>query len=133
GALLALYRRALGRWGALVAGGALLIFVALTSANPTWATVGGRDGWVLVALLALIPAWFLPHTRTNERLLWIWFGVLLVILLGFTSKPRTHVYTFFTPWGLLVGMVVQRVATWWAARTNAQSRTLAWAGAVTGL
>ncbi|MCC6455247.1 MAG: glycosyltransferase family 39 protein [Caldilineaceae bacterium] len=133
GALLALYRRALGGWGALVAGGALVIFVTLTIANPSWATVGGRDWWVLLALLALLPAWFLPRTRAEERLLWIWFGALLIILLGFTSKPRTHVYTFFAPWSLLAGMVVQRVATWWAARPNVRPRNLAWTGAAIGL
>jgi hypothetical protein len=95
--------------------------------------VGGRDWWVLLALLALLPAWFLPRTPAEERLLWIWFGVLLVILLGFTSKPRTHVYTFFAPWALLVGMAVQRLVTWWAARPNARPRNLAWTGAATAL
>lgn len=132
-ALMALYRRALGRWGALAAGAALLAFVALTIIQPTWAMVGGRDLWVLLAVLAFFPAWFLPHTKREERLLWIWYGALLVIMLGFTSKPRTHVYTFFAPWALLAGMVVQRLLTGWAARTKAPARTLAWAGAATGL
>ena len=140
-ALLVLYRRVLGRWWGLAAILLLLLFVALTAINPTWATVGGRDLWVLLAALALLPAWLMPRTRWEERLLWIWFGALLVIMLGFTSKPRTHVYVFFAPWALLVGMVVQRVASWWAARTpartrhdpNTKARTLAWVGATVGI
>jgi hypothetical protein len=126
--LLMLYRRVLGRWGAWIAGSALLVFVALTTIYPQWATVGGRDWWVLLAALALLPAWVLPRTRPEERLLWIWYGAPLIILLGFTDKPRTHVYTFFTPWVLLVGMVVQHIAAAWAARSQ-QPRRLAWAGA----
>jgi hypothetical protein len=131
-ALAMLYQRTLGRAGGLAATVALLIFVALTVSNPTWATVGERDLWIVGMALALLPAWFLPRTPEQERLLWIWFGALLLIMLGFTSKPRTHVYVFFVPWALLVGMIAQRVGDWWAAR-NANPRTLAWAGALIGL
>jgi 4-amino-4-deoxy-L-arabinose transferase-like glycosyltransferase len=131
-ALLSLYRRALAGWGAWVVGGALLAFMALTTTNPTWAAnlnlAGGRDIWVLLAALLLLLAWLLPRTRAEERLLWIWVGALFIIMIGFTSKPRTHVYTFFTPWALLAALVVQRVAVWWAARSRWQGRRLAWAG-----
>jgi hypothetical protein len=123
-----LYRHVLGRWGVWIAGGALLVFVAITVINPTWASVGGRDWWVLAAAVALIPAWFLPGTRAEERILWIWFGSVFIIMVGFTSKPRTHVYTFFAPWALLAGMVVQRAEAWWAQRSGWSWQRLAWAG-----
>ena len=42
----------------------------------------------------------------GERTLWLWFGVLFVLSLFFVGKPRTHVYVFFVPWGLLAGMTV---------------------------
>ena len=42
----------------------------------------------------------------SERTLWLWFGVLFVLSLFFVDKPRTHVYVFFVPWGLLAGMTV---------------------------
>lgn len=126
-ALVALYRRALGTWGGLVASVMLLTGVALTVWRPDWATVGGRDGWIVLVILALLPAWFLRGTQPAERLLWVWFGALFVILLGFTSKPRTHVYVFFAPWTLLAGMVVARLGAWWTARRQV-ARPL-WAGA----
>jgi hypothetical protein len=132
-ALLMLYGRTLGRWGAWVATLALLIFMALTLVNPAWAMGGGRDWWVLLAILLLLPAWWMPRTRAEERLLWLWYGAILVLMLGFTSKPRTHVYTFFAPWALLVGMVVQRGAMWLAARPAWHGRRLAWVGAMLGV
>lgn len=131
--LLMLYRRALGRVGAWVAGGLLLLFVTLTFYNPEWIVglgiTGARDWWIFLAALALIPAWFMPRTRAEERILWIWYGTLFIILLGLTSKPRTHVYTFFTPWALLVGMVMQRGASWLETRSKGETRRLAWVGA----
>ncbi len=138
-ALLACYRRALGLWGGLVAGGVLLLFVALTLWRPEWAAAltgaGGRDYWIVLVILALLPAWFWPRTKPEERLLWIWFGALFVLMLGFTSKPRTHVYVFIAPWALLAGMVVARIGAWWAARAQTPQRQarVVWAGVAAGL
>ena len=127
-ALATLYRRTLGSWGGWAATVALLLITLLTSVNPSWATVGGRDWWIVLAVLALLLAWLLPRTRAEERLLWLWYGAILIVMLGFTSKPRTHVYTFFAPWALLVGMVVQRVAQW-AMQQKWDVRRVAWMGA----
>lgn len=132
-ALLTLYWRVLSRWTALAASLLLLTFVAITAINPTWATVAGRDWWVLVAALFLLPAWLMPRTRPEERLVWIWYGAIFIIMVGFTSKPRTHVYTFFTPWALLAGLVVQRMGNAWAARSAWQRQRLVWAGVAVAL
>ncbi len=135
--LLALYRRVLGRWGTWVAGAALLILMALTFYNPSWATVAGHDLWVLLAALALLPAWFMPRTAPKRGCCGFGMARLLVIMLGFTSKPRTHVYTFFAPWALLVGMVVQRLttsfSTRFAARNHGSTHRLVWMGATVGI
>jgi hypothetical protein len=137
-ALLACYRRTLGRWGGAGAGGALLLLVALTAWQPAWATLPGAEGrdlWIFLAILALLPAWFGPRIPAEERLVWLWFGLLWVILLGFTGKPRTHVYVFFAPWALLGGMVVARMGAWWAERsadTPAGRTHMAWTGVVMG-
>jgi 4-amino-4-deoxy-L-arabinose transferase-like glycosyltransferase len=123
-----LYRRNFGRWGAWTGGLLLALFIAATALRPNWAIIGARDWWIVAAGLLLAGAWLLPRTRSEERLLWIWFGAIFVIMLGFTSKPRTHVYTFFAPWSLLAGMVIQRAAHWWAMQSQWTTRRLVWAG-----
>jgi len=40
-------------------------------------------------------------------MVWLWFGIPMLIAFFFTEKPRTHVYVFFMPWALLVGMVIE--------------------------
>ena len=134
-ALLLVYGRALGRASAWLAGGALLLTLVVTALNPSWASVGGRDWWIVVAVVALLPALLLPRTHPEARLLWWWFGAIFIIMLGFTNKPRTHVYTFFAPWSLLVGLVVQRVATWAISRAKQpdDARRIAWMGATVGV
>src|SRR5690606_31554138 len=53
---------------------------------------------------------------------------IFVMMLGFTSKPRTHVYTFFAPWTLLAGLVVKEMGAWLMAR-QWSPRRVAWVGA----
>ena len=117
--LVAAYQHSLGPRRGLVAGAILVTGVVLTAWQPTWATLGGRDWWIAVALVALLPVLLAPQTAPPARLLWLWFGALLIIMLGFTSKPRTHVYVFFMPWALLLGMGAAQAAEWLAARVAA--------------
>lgn len=133
-ALLATMRRAWGEragwlpwlWGALV-----VASVALTVWRPDWATdratEGGRDWLIGVWLFLLLPLWLGPRLPLERRLLWLWWGALFVIMLGFTSKPRTHVYIFMTPWALIVGMALHDAAQWAVRRRPA--RHVVWAGA----
>ncbi len=114
-------------WGALVAAS-----VALTVWQPDWATVGwptvgSRDWLIGIWLALLLPVWLGPRLSLERRLLWLWWGALFVIMLGFTSKPRTHVYVFMTPWALLVAAALHDAAGW-AAR-QWPMRRVAWASA----
>lgn len=112
-----------GLWGALV-----VASVALTAWRSDWATVGGRDWLMGLWLLLLLPVWLGPRMPLERRLLWLWWGALFVIMLGFTSKPRTHVYVFMTPWALIVGMTLYDATQW--ARGRWALRRVVWAGAV---
>ena len=107
-ALILIYRRNWGTvWGS-VAGGLLVAGLAMTGWNTQWLVVGATDLIFLFFLLALLPAWFLPKVDVAERILWLWFGAPLLLLLFFVAKPRTHVYVFFVPWVLIAGLMLER-------------------------
>lgn len=116
-ALLRLYWRALAipsRWLALFGamGG-----LALTFYDASWLTLYGQDYTGLFFLGCMISAWLLAPTST-EQLIWLWFGGAMVVALFFTAIPNTHVYSFFIPWALLVGLASERA--WQFLRRSTQ-------------
>lgn len=115
-AIVGVYRRNLPAWLAwtliLLAGGGL----AFTFAQPSWLLIRGIDHtWLFFMLLLLVPL-FAPKVSPAERLLWWWFGSLAMFSLFVVQRPNSHVYTFFIPWVLLGGMVLERAAGWGAQR-----------------
>lgn len=116
---------------------AAVALVAVTFWNPQWALVGdattGKD-WIIVPVALLLAAVILtPGQRAEDRVIWLWFGAVLVLALFLTEKPRTHVYTFFIPWMLLAGSVA---AAGWAGlrgRIGPRPAMLAGAGAAAAL
>ncbi len=66
-----------------------------------------------------------------ERLLWWWFGTLAIFSLFVVQRPNSHVYTFFIPWVLLGGMVLERAAAGWLA-TRFSPRAARGAGRLVG-
>jgi hypothetical protein len=60
-----------------------------------------------VFVLVMVGIWLVPGLSHTERWLWLWFGIPMIVAFFFTEKPRTHVYVFFMPWALLVGMVIE--------------------------
>ncbi len=121
-ALAGVYRRNLPRawaWFAIAVAAAGLLLIAL---RPGWLTFGGADQtWLLFAALMLGP-WLLPSVAPAERLLWWWFGTLLIFSLFVVQRPNSHVYTFFIPWVLLGGLVVGRAVM--TARKYLSPRTV---------
>lgn len=92
--------------------GVLTLGLLLTAWQPTWLTIGDADYTVAFFALALVVAWLMPRVTAEERTLWLWFGIPMLLTFFFTVKPRTHVYVFFMPWALLAGMVLQMGWTW---------------------
>ena len=129
-ALAGVYRRNLPRpwaWLAIAIAAAGLLLTAL---RPGWLTVGGVDqAWLFFALLMLGP-WLLPRMVPAERLLWWWFGTLMIFALFVVQRPNSHVYTFFIPWVLLGGMVIGRAVT--AASRHASPRLVVAGSIVAG-
>lgn len=97
-------------WGerALVPAVLVVVGVLLVSLKPAWLTIGGRDYTVLLFTFALALVWVAPRLSREERLLWLWFGVPMLLAFFLTQKPRSHVYVFFMPWALLNGFVLQQ-------------------------
>ncbi|HRW04286.1 MAG TPA: glycosyltransferase family 39 protein [Caldilineaceae bacterium] len=112
GALILLYARLWGRRTATLLGAAVIVVLTVAFVRPALFVVGGTDTIFLFFTLALLPALLAFNRPTNEHLLWLWFGLPFLFALFFTVKPRTHIYIFFTPWMLLVGMSLQRVEAW---------------------
>jgi len=88
--------------------------LALTVWRSDWLTIGGVDFAFAFFGAALLVAWFMPHILPEERTLLLWLGGPLLLALFFTADPRTHVYTFFMPWVLLCGSVIERGWGWLA-------------------
>ena len=93
----------LAAWAAILL---TLLVVGLTVANPTWLQIGGKDYIAVPFMLLLALIIFMPRLPAEERMLWLWFGAVMVLAMFFTEKPRTHVYTFFMPWLLIAGQVL---------------------------
>ncbi|GIV75677.1 glycosyltransferase family 39 protein [Litorilinea aerophila] len=107
-----LYRRNWPDWRGWLATALLVGGVTLTFWVPNWLTVAGQDHTWLFFAAVLAAAWFLPRFPMEERLVWLWFGAPMVLMLFFTLTPNTHVYGFVIPWGLVAGMVLARAWAW---------------------
>ena len=103
-----------GAWiiAALTAAGLAVTFFV----RPNWIVVGETDHtWLFFALATLITV--VPHRMSRgvsheARLAWLWFSVAMVVSLFFIAKPNTHVYGFFMPWALVVGLAGEAVWSW---------------------
>lgn len=118
------YQRGLGKWGRVVG---LLVAVGLGLTfcwSPSWLTVAGHDyTWsFFVATLAL--AFFMPDRQQDERVIWLWFGVVLVLSIFFTATPNTHVYNFYFAWALVCGLTVE--ALWASVQQTNVHPALRW-------
>lgn len=109
GALAALYGRTLTRRGRWLGSVLLLVGVIAALIAPNGLTFGAVDYTGLLIALPVMLGWFLPKVTVSERMIWLWFGVPMILALFFIATPNTHVYGFFMGWALLGGMSVQRV------------------------
>ncbi len=106
GALLALlvaYRRGLGGARGLALGIVLALLLGWTAWQTTWLRIGAVDYAIVPFAVALIGVALLPNQRFETRLVWVWFGVLAIVMIFGMALARTHIYVFFAPWSLLVG------------------------------
>jgi 4-amino-4-deoxy-L-arabinose transferase-like glycosyltransferase len=115
-AMLRAYRRGLPRAWAWLFSALAIALVAATILRPAW-FVAGERAWTMLPFLVLFGVIvFLPRLTVAERMVWLWFGAVMILALFFTAKPRTHVYTFFLPWFLLGGYTLALGSEWLAAR-----------------
>ena len=102
-AIVRVFWRGLPRVWSIGASVAALLLIGVTLVNPAWLTMGDKDWIVLPFVLLFGLILLLPRLPMEERVLWLWFGAVMVLALFLTEKPRTHVYTFFMPWLLIAG------------------------------
>jgi hypothetical protein len=116
--LVSLYRRSRPRWIGWLLSAGVVIGLAVVILRPTWFQVGETDLTWLFFAAALAAVWLMPGFPPAERLVWLWFGAPMVLALFFTAIPNTHVYSFFIPWALLVGMVIGKGWSWLRGRVS---------------
>ena len=111
----ALYRRRFGSWVALASVAVVVGGLAIGASQSGRLTFGGRD-LTLLCTLPLLAVPFLRTLRVGERAAWLWFAVLFLGAIFLVGKPDSHVYVFFVPWALLVGLGVQGAVNAWQPR-----------------
>ena len=125
-AMVRAYWHNLSRPWALIFSGAAVALAIVTFWQPDWLQIGDRD-WIFAPFLLLLGVIvLLPNLRLEERVVWLWFGVIMVLALFLTAKPRTHVYTFFIPWLILCGFTLS-LAWLWLRRRIGSTRAI-WIG-----
>jgi hypothetical protein len=120
-ALIIAYRRGLPAPWSNVASLAAAVILGLTFWRSDWLRIGTVDLILIPFILAFLLVWILPRLRVEERTLWLWFGAPLLLAFFLMSKPRSHVYIFFTPWALLAGGVIS--LAWGALRRRTGEST----------
>jgi hypothetical protein len=98
-------RKVWPRWAVWSIAALSLVGLALTFlVRPSWLMIGASDQtWLFFALATFIT--LVPRRVSHEeRMVWLWFGLAMVLSLFFVAKPNTHVYGFFIPWSLVIGL-----------------------------
>ncbi|MBV7329540.1 glycosyltransferase family 39 protein [Chloroflexi bacterium TSY] len=103
----------------------LIGIITILFVRPEWFLVGELNLTFLPFLLLFLPAWSLPKVSHQERIVWLWFGLLFLGALFAVLKPRTHVYIFFIPWALLAGVGASRIWCWMREQLGERWATLA--------
>jgi hypothetical protein len=129
-ALVLAYHRGYRRPWATALGIAAVIVMVLTLWNSTWLRIGTVDLIVIPFTLALFAVWLAPRLSVEGRALWLWLGAFVLVAFFLMSKPRSHVYIFFTPWALLAGEVIAQGWRWINERLS-QRAGMALGGAAT--
>lgn len=119
--LIGVYRRARPAWLGLLLSVALVVGLGITFVNPDWLRFGDVPLLWLFFALALVGGWLVPNFCPAERTIWLWFGAPMILALFFTAIPNTHVYSFFIPWALLVGLVIGRGWAWLNERVSVRT------------
>jgi hypothetical protein len=125
------YRRGYGRTAAAIAGTAATAVLAMTLWRYNWLKLDSTDLTALAYALLVGAVWFAPRLRTEERTLWLWFGVPMLATFFAISAPRTHVHIFFVPWALVAGVAVQAAYDRLAARAGTRPARVAGIAAAT--
>ena len=97
-------RRAIRPTAVAAAIGAFLVFgIAAGLVAPQLLIVRGANLAALPFVLTLVVLTASSGIEDEFKATLLWFGVPFVIALFFTDRPKTHVYTMFPAWVILVG------------------------------
>ncbi len=109
-------------WGitALTAAGLALTFFV----RPDWLIIAGTDQTWLFFALSIAVLILAPRIRPEDRTIWLWFGIPMVLSIFFVAKPNSHVYGFFMGWALIVGSALE--VGWQALRKRVGISTARW-------
>lgn len=66
-----------------------------------------------------------PHITDEQTAILLWFGVPFIVALFLTERPKTHVYTMFPAWAMLVGVALSQLGTDLESWLSSESRAVA--------
>ncbi len=121
-AILAAYRSFMNLRQKRYIAGFIMLCVVFTGFWLGWIEVIKADYVGLLVVLIILPVWLAPQIKTEEKMLWLWFGIPMLLTLFFVENPGNHVYIFFIPWVLISGMVINKwwkIVQAWLGRTKA--------------
>ncbi|MEZ4661363.1 MAG: glycosyltransferase family 39 protein [Caldilineaceae bacterium] len=95
----ATWRRTVAQIGAVLLLLGILHLLIFGATDPTW----------LLFAAVLLVGILTPLAPREERLVWLWFGIPMILALFFIRTPNTHVYGFFIGWALLAGWAVDQL------------------------
>jgi 4-amino-4-deoxy-L-arabinose transferase-like glycosyltransferase len=65
-----------------------------------------------------------PRVSDTLKATLLWFGVPFIVALFLTDRPKTHVYTMFPAWAILVGVATSQLGANLKSRLNAGAWTV---------
>lgn len=98
---------------------AFVLGLAVVTLSPQALVVQGFNLAFLPFALVLAVLVGSPGVTDELKAAFLWFGAPFIVALFLTDRPKTHVYTMFPAWAILVGVAFSRVGADLKSRFNA--------------
>jgi hypothetical protein len=97
--------------------------LAVIALSPQVLVVEGLNLAILPFALVLAALIASPRIADALKAVFLWFGVPFIVALFLMDRPKTHVYTMFPAWVILVGVAFSQLGTGLESRLNSGAWT----------
>jgi 4-amino-4-deoxy-L-arabinose transferase-like glycosyltransferase len=103
---------------------AFVFGLAVVALSPQALVVQGLNLAFLPFALVLAALVASPGVTDELKATFLWFGVPFIVALFLTDRPKTHVYTIFPAWAILVGVAFSQLGADLRTRLNPGAGTV---------